>query len=65
VKACKLDIKRIAGRHPNNASPFAGISGHDGTRLIAGETHKIADFRDHDLGAIGSGVYQNEDFTVP
>jgi hypothetical protein len=64
-KASKLDVKCIAGRYPNNAPPFAGMGGHDWAGFITGETHKIADFRDHDLGAIGPGVYPHEDFPVP
>jgi hypothetical protein len=61
-KPSKLNIKGIAGRDPDDATPFPGIGGHDRTRFISGQAHKIADFRDHDLGAIRPRVYPHEDF---
>jgi hypothetical protein len=63
-KAGKLDIERIPGRHPDNPSPFPGMRGHDRSRFIARQAYQIARFGDHDLRAIGPGIYPHEDFSA-
>lgn len=56
-EAGKLDIERIAVGDAQDAAPFAGMGGHDWARFIAGEAHQIARLGDHDLCAIGPGIY--------